>query len=483
MLGKSFTSADPVLYEVYVRSFADSNDDGIGDLKGITSRLDYLAALGVQGIWLTPIFKSPQADFGYDVSDFYGIQQEFGTLEDFDEMVFEAHRRGIAVILDMILSHTSIEHPWFRENPSWYHWSDEVPNNWVSVFGGSAWQIDEEKGKYYYHRYYKEQPNLNWNNPDVRFAMHEVIDFWIKRGADGFRLDSVDGLAVDSMLRDEPLATSAGISGRENDNWSEFWRLDHIYTSDLPQVVEEVRALRERFLKTGFVVEADLPRTSLTAYLDAGVSAFSFEFLRAPLDGNSIASIIDGAGSHGVMAWAMSNHDQPRLVSRWGRHLARAAAVMLLSLPGCVFIYQGDEIGMIDGEGGPTVYDRAGRDAVRQPMQWRPDGGFTAGTPWLPMIDPENCNVADQLGRSDSMLELYRTLISVRESFTGPIEVTDSSADWLIFRRGSAIVMINLGDDALPLPAQGEVILATSAVQGRYISGKSAAIILESNQT
>jgi alpha-glucosidase len=480
MRGKAFINSDPVLYEIYVRSFADSNGDGIGDLKGITARLDYLSTLGVQGIWLTPIFKSPQADFGYDVSDFYDIHEEFGTLADFDEMVAAAHSRGIAVVLDMILNHTSIEHPWFRDHPSWYHWSDQVPNNWVSVFGGSAWQFDEENGRYYYHRYYKEQPSLNWSNPEVRSAMHEVIDFWVERGVDGFRLDSIDGLAIDPELRDEPLASTAGISGRENDNWSDFWRLEHIYTSDLPQVTEEIRMLRERLPDTGFVVEADLPRASLAAYLKTGVSAFSFEFLRAPLDGNSIAAIIAGAGDHGMMAWAMSNHDQPRLVSRWGRHLARAAAVLLLTLPGCIFIYQGDEIGMIDGKGGPVVYDRTGRDAVRQPMQWRPDGGFTDGTPWLPMIDPEQCNVADQLGDPQSMLELYRALIVARMSLEGPVEVIDSSASGLIFRRASTVVVINLGQDELLIPLAGETILATDEIRDGCLPGQSAVMIRES---
>lgn len=477
MHGKAFDKNDPVLYEIYVRSFADSNGDGIGDLKGITSRLDYLSSLGVQGIWLTPIFASPQADFGYDVSDFYSIHGEFGTLEDFDEMVAEAHRRGIAVVLDMILNHTSIEHPWFRNNPSWYHWSDSVPNNWVSVFGGSAWQLDEQSGRYYYHRYYKEQPSLNWSNDEVRSAMHEAIDFWINRGVDGFRLDSIDGLAIDSELRDEPLASGIGIGGRENDAWSSFWRLDHIYTSDLPQVVEEITILRERFPDTGFVVEADLPRAALDAYLQAGVSAFSFEFLRAPLDGSSIAEIIDGAGAEGIMAWAMSNHDQPRLVSRWGRHLAQVAAVLLLTLPGCVFIYQGDEIGMIDGQGGPIVYDRTGRDAVRQPMQWRPDGGFTEGIPWLPMIDPAECNVSDQLGQAGSMLELYRLLIAARRSLAGPVVVMDSATERLVFRRGSVVVALNLGDNALSLPWQGEVILATDGISEDRLPGRSAAMI------
>jgi alpha-glucosidase len=452
---------DPVLYEIYVRSFADSDGDGIGDIRGITSHLDHFVDLGVDGMWLTPIFTSPQADFGYDVSDYRNIHGEFGTLDDVDELIRQAHERGLSVVLDMILNHTSVEHPWFRAHPERYHWADTVPNNWLSVFGGSAWAFDAESGRYYYHRYYREQPSLNWNNPDVRQAMHEIVAFWIDRGVDGFRLDSLDGLAVDPELRDEPPAEDVGMTGRENDNWAAFWTLDHIYTSNLPQVAEEIANLRAAFPDTAFVVEADLPRDHLKPYTAAGASAFVFEFLRAPLDGDALARAVDGAGLDGELAWAMSNHDQPRLVSRWGRARARTAALLLMTLPGWVFIYQGDEIGMVDGSGGPVAYDRNGRDAVRQPMQWDRDGGFTTGVPWLPMIDPADCNVADQRGRAGSMFELYRTLIDVRRRLSGPVTVVDSAADSLTFRRGPTLVSVNLGDKPLRIPHHGETLVST----------------------
>lgn len=468
---------DPVLYEVYVRSFADSNGDGIGDIGGITSRLDYLAKLGVDGIWLTPIFSSPQFDFGYDVSDYCDVHPEYGALEDVDELIEEAHRRDIAVILDVILGHTSIDHPWFRKHPERYHWADEVPNNWLSVFGGSAWELDPESGRYYYHRYYKEQPNLNWNNPEVRQAMHEVFRFWIDRGADGFRLDSLDGLAVDAQLRDEPVSATGGTEGRDNDNWSAFWTLDHIYTSNLPQVVQELSILTAEFPETAFVVEADLPSVRLRPYMAVADAAFAFDFMRVPLDGKALGQIIDGAGRYGNLAWALSSHDRPRIASRWGRDNAAVAALLLLTLQGWSFIYQGDEIGMIDGPGGPIVYDRNGRDAVRHPMQWDRTGGFTTGDPWLPMNDPHVCNVADQLDRPGTTLESYRALIKLRSLLHGPIEVLSAETGHLIYRRGDAVVTLNLSEVPFRLNELGQVVYQTSSFIDRGVLAANSGII------
>lgn len=475
--------ADPVLYEIYVRSFADSNADGIGDLLGIASKLDYLAELGVNGIWLTPIFDSPQVDFGYDVSDYFQIFREYGTLKDFDFLVARAHERGIAVIVDMVLGHTSKAHPWFREHPDMYIWADQVPNNWVSTFGGSAWTLDEVTGRYYYHRYYPEQPSLNWANPGVRSAMHEIVRFWTGRGVDGFRLDALDGIAVDALLRDEPAADMTLLGGRDKDSWAAYWRLDHIYTTNQPQVLDELRELVRAFPDSCFVVEADLPNETLRAYTDAADCSFAFDFLRAPLDGKAVGDIIAGAGAgagaRGNLAWALSNHDLPRLVSRWGRELAGVAAVLLLTLPGWSFIYQGDEIGMVDGKGGPVKFDRNGRDAVRHPMQWTAEGGFSAGVPWLPYTDPARCNAEDQRGVPGSMLELYKDLIRLRRKLSGTVEVLSSRPDSLCFRRGSYVVDINLGDASRPLSADCEVILATRPKQADgFLPARSAAICL-----
>lgn len=470
--------ADPVLYEIYVRSFADSNADGIGDLLGIASKLDYLAELGVDGIWLTPIFESPQFDFGYDVSDYLAVFAEYGTLKDFDFLVARAHERGIAVILDMILGHTSKAHPWYRDHPDMYIWADQVPNNWVSAFGGSAWSRDEAADRYYYHRYYPEQPNLNWANPRVRRAMHDVIRFWVDRGVDGFRLDALDGIAVDPLLRDEPVADLSLLAGRDQDSWADYWKLEHIHTTNQPQVIDELRALVKAFPDSSFVVEADLPTEALRPYTDVTDSSFAFDFLRAPLDGKVLADVIAGAGTHGNLAWALSNHDQPRLVSRWGRDLAGVAAVLLLTLPGWSFIYQGDEIGMVDGKGGPVTYDRSGRDAVRHPMQWDAAGGFSTGVPWLPYTDPARCNAADQRGVPGSMLELYKDLISLRRELSGPVEVLTSRSDSLTFRRGAHLIDINLGDESRPAAdPEAPVILATGAVTGDgRLAARSAAV-------
>jgi alpha-glucosidase len=428
----------------------------------VISHLDHIAALGVDGLWLTPVFASPQRDFGYDVSDYLEIHHEFGTRADVETLIEQAHRRGLAILLDMVLPHTSIDHRWFRDHPDRYHWEDSVPNNWRAVFGGPAWEHDAETGRYYYHRYYSHQPSLNWGNPDVRIAMHDIIGFWVDRGADGFRLDALDGLAIDPALRDEPAAADAGMIGREADAWADYWALDHIHTSNLPQVAAEVARLRQAFPTTAFVVEADLDNNALGAYTAHADCAFSFEFFRAPLDGTVLARILDTAGHHGAMAWALSNHDFSRLVSRWGRDRARMAAMLLLTLPGWSFVYQGDEVGMTDGPGAPVAYDLVGRDRFRHPMQWTREGGFTTGTPWLPMIDPAACNVADQAGRGDSMLELYRRLITVRRQIEGPLEVLDASATHLSFRRGRHRVVLNLGDDPLPAAPPGMTVVATA---------------------
>jgi alpha-glucosidase len=443
---------DPVLYEIYVRSFADSDGDGIGDLAGITQRLGHLADLGVDGLWLTPVFESPQHDFGYDVSNYLDIHQEYGALADMDRLISVAHSLGLAVILDIVIAHTSIEHPWFREFPDRYIWADRIPNNWLSVFGGPAWRQDDRTGRYYYHRFYPEQPNLNWTNPDVRREIHKVLQFWIDRGVDGFRLDSLDGLAVDPDLRDEPPSRPAGLEGREQDAWAEYWTLEHVYTCDLSQVLAELARITSVFDHTAFVVEADLPRARLADYTALADSSFVFDLIRAPMDGEALGRIVDGTGTGGNLAWALSNHDYPRLVSRWGRDLAGVAAVLLLTLPGWSFIYQGDEIGMVDGPVGDHTHDRSGRDAMRHPMQWDSEGGFTTGVPWLPMTDAADCNVRDQSRMPHSMLENYRQLIRLRRELRGPVVVEQAEPGLLSYRRGDALITLNLSPDEQKIP-------------------------------
>jgi alpha-glucosidase len=469
---------DPVLYEIYVRSFFDSNGDGVGDIPGITEKLDYLGKLGVDGIWLTPVFESPQFDFGYDVSDYFRLHYEYGTISDFKKLIHEAHIRRISVVLDIILGHTSIQHPWFRGHPDRYIWSPSIPNNWLSVFGGPAWTFDEVTGLFYYHRFYSEQPNLNWNNAEVRTAMHEILRFWIDLGVDGFRLDSLDGLVVDHRMRNEPPCSKADLEGRENDTWAEFWSLEHLYTSNLPQVIDELSLLTRAFPNTSFFVEADLPREKLIPYMATGASAFAFDLLRAPANGRALANVIDGAGSGGSLAWALSNHDQPRVASRWGEELANVAATLLLSLPGCSFIYQGDEIGMTDACSDLVTFDRSGRDSVRRPMQWASDGGFTTGVPWLPMSASTRCNVSDQIGDLDSLLETYRLLIGKRRLLSGTVEVVHSDDHRLVFRRGNATVNLNLGESPVDLQGSGQVLFSTDRRQPAGVLRSHSAAIL-----
>ena len=269
------------------------------------------------------------------------------------------------------------------------------------------------------------------------------------------------------------------LGGREKDSWADYWKLDHIYTTNQPQVLDELRTLGRTFPDSCFVVEADLPGEALRAYTAVTDSAFAFDFLRAPLDGKILGDVIADAGAHGNLAWALSNHDQPRLVSRWGRELAGVAAVLLLTLPGWSFIYQGDEIGMVNGPGGPVAYDRNGRDAVRHPMQWNAVGGFSSGVPWLPYIDPARCNAEDQRNAPGSMLELYKELIRLRKKLSGPVEVTMSRADSLSFRRGDHLIDINLGDDSRPVAENSEVILATRTItDGGLLPARSAAVCL-----
>ena len=467
-----------VLYEVYIRSFCDSDGDGVGDIQGVATKLPYLRSLGVDALWLTPIFKSPQFDFGYDVSNYFAVHHEYGSLSDVQTLITEAHRFGIKVFMDIILSHTSIEHDWFKSQPDYYIMTETVPNNWLSVFGGSAWQWSDIHNAYYYHRYYPEQPNLNWNNIQVRQSMHDVINFWVDQGIDGFRLDSLDGLAVDASLRNEPTAATFPREGRENDTWADYWHLDHIYTSNLPQVVRELGLLTEKFDSTIFIVEADLPTEQLRPYMATGASAFAFDFLRAPLDGRALGRIVEGAGGKDRLTWALSNHDQPRLVSRWGRDLAGVAATLLLTLPGISCIYQGDEIGMVDGPGGPVIFDRSGRDAVRHPMQWTAQGGFTGGEPWLPMNDPETVNVADQIGIPSSMLETYRALISLRQNMRGEVEVLRAEETRLAYKRGSHFINLNLGNRPVDLVGEGAILFSTGKeTEAGKLGPLSAAVV------
>jgi alpha-glucosidase len=498
-----------VVYQVYPRSFQDSDGDGVGDLPGLLSRLDHLAALGVDALWLSPIYPSPMADFGYDVADFRGVDPAFGTLADFDRLVAAAHARGLKVILDYVPNHTSDRHPWFLESRSsrasprrdWYIWRDPrpgggPPNNWLSEFGGPAWTLDAATGQYWYHAYLPQQPDLNWRNPAVREAMLGVLRFWLDRGADGFRVDAIHHLIEDEGLRDNP----------PNPDWrpgmSPARRLLRARTMDQPEVHEAVAAMRRVSDAypggRALIGEAYLPIERLVAYYGADLSGFhlpfNFHLLSTPWDARAIADLVAryeaALPSGGWPNWVLGNHDRPRLASRVGAAQARVAAVLLLTLRGTPTVYQGEEIGMADVPIPPErvrdPWERRvpglglGRDPARTPMQWDagPGAGFTtaAATPWLPLADDHRqVNVSAQAADPRSMLSLYRALIALRRAepalSIGRYVAVAAEEDVLAYERQDEetgrrlLVALNLGgrarDLSLAAADAGHVLAST----------------------
>ena len=436
-----------IIYQVYPRSFQDSNADGIGDLPGLVARLDYLAWLGVDAVWLSPIHPSPNKDFGYDVSDYTDVDPVFGTLHDLDELVREAHARQLKVILDFVPNHTSDQHPWFlasrsaRDDPKrdWYIWRDPQPdgtppNNWLSNFGGPAWTRDEVTGQFYYHAFLKEQPDLNWRNPAVQAAMLDVMRFWLDRGVDGFRVDVIWGIVKDEHFRDNPPNPDY------HPSLPPHYQQLAMYSADRPEVhgiIQAMRQLLDSYEDRMMVGEIYLPLERLMTYYGAGGDEahlpFNFQLIRLPWDARTVAAAIDryehALPPHGWPNWVLGNHDRPRLASRIGREQARIAAMLLLTLRGTPTLYYGDEIGMenvpippgrvVDGFEKNLPGLGFGRDPVRTPMQWigGPGAGFTIGDPWLPLgADSAEINVARQQVEPRSMLSLYRQLIALRRA-------------------------------------------------------------------
>jgi glycosidase len=447
---------DAVVYQVYPRSFQDSDGDGVGDLRGIERRLDHLAWLGVDALWLSPIYPSPMHDFGYDVADYKGVDPVFGSLEDFDSLVAAARERGLRVLLDLVPCHTSIEHPWFREHPDWYIWADE-PNNWLSAFGGSAWsRLD---GRYYLHSFYPEQPDLDWRNPEVVAAMQDALRFWIDRGAAGYRVDAIDRLLKDAELRDDPPAVEPfGLPVSDEEA-----RLALTHSRNAPDTGAALARIREAVGDSLLVGEVYLPSGKWQPYLEHLDVAFAFELLRAEWDASALRAAIEATTRRPGAAWVLSNHDFGRLVTRFGAENARSAALVLLTLPGPAFLYQGDEIGLGDGPGGEQEFDRAGRDRYRHPMQWdgSPTGGFTTGEPWLPAVDPEDTNVEAQREDPGSTLTLVRDLLTLRRVLGAEIELLDAPSGVLSYRRGDHAVAVNTTGEERSSPLSGDVVLET----------------------
>jgi alpha-glucosidase len=466
-----------VVYQVYPRSFQDSDGDGIGDLAGIRSRLDHIAWLGVDALWLSPIYPSPMADFGYDVADYTDVDPAFGDLAEFERLATAAHERGLKLLMDLVPCHTSIEHPWFREHPDWYIWADR-PNNWVAAFGGSAWAPSQ--GRYYLHSFYPEQPDLDWHNPEVVAAMQDVLRFWLERGADGYRIDAIDRLMKDPELRDDPPASEPyGLPLSDEEA-----KLALSNSRNAPGTGEALAKMREAVGDAFLVGEVYLPSARWQPYSDHFDAVFAFELLLTSWDSRVLNRAIKACtGVSGQPAWVMSNHDFGRLPTRFGDENARAAALMLLTLPGPAFVYQGDEIAQGDGPSGEVRFDRAGRDRFRHPMQWdgSPRGGFSTGEPWLPAVDPAQRNVEDQRGDPASTLSLVRELIALRRELGDGFELLDAADGVVAYRRGEHTVAVNTTPESRPVPLEGDPRLQTApgALRDGALAPHTGAIALD----
>ena len=498
-----------VIYQVYPRSFQDSNGDGVGDLKGIEARLDYLVELGIDAIWVSPIFTSPMADFGYDVADYTDVDPLFGNLADFDALLAACHARGLKLLLDFVPNHSSDQHAWFAESRSsrsspkrdWYVWRDPAPdggppNNWQSFFGGPAWTFDEATGQYYLHQFLKEQPDLNWREPALVDAMVAALRFWFDRGVDGFRIDVLWLLLEDEAFRDNP----------PNPAWrpgmQDIERFLPTNTADQPGImalVERMRGVANEYEDRVLIGEIYLPFERLVAYYGEhgeGVHLpFNFALLQTSWNAAAIAKLIEEYEAllpeGGWPNWVLGNHDKPRIAARVGPAQARVAAMLLLTLRGTPTLYQGDEIGLV---GEPIPPDRIrdpqalrepgvafNRDEVRQPMPWdaSPNAGFSTGEPWLPLpSDWPTRNVAGERVDDASLLTLHSRLLALRRAHTtlaiGDVAVLRGDGDVLVYERRSGderlIVALNLGVDeqTVDLP-RGEALLTTG---GDYAPGR-----------
>jgi len=513
-----------VVYQIYPRSFMDSNGDGVGDLNGVVQRLDYLSeTLGVDAVWLSPIYPSPMHDFGYDVADYCDIHQMFGNMADFDRLLAETHQRGMKLILDLVPNHTSDEHPWFlesrssRDNPKrdWYIWRDGLPsptdgrgaggegappNNWLSYFGGPAWEFDEKTGQYYLHLFVKQQPDLNYRNPEVVAALLNTMRFWLAKGVDGFRVDVIGLMMKDPLFRDEPLnPTWDGVNPHN--------RIQHIYTENLPEVHDLIRQMRQvldSYNERMMVGETYVPNDLLMKYYGTPEQRechlpFNFQLIRAKWNAAGVRKMVDDyeatLPADAWPNWVLGNHDQHRLATRVGSSQARVANMLLLTLRGTPTCYYGDELGMENvpippdmiqdppAVNQPEIAHIVGRDPERTPMQWddSPNAGFAAlnAKPlWLPLASSyKEVNVANELNDPRSFLNFYRKLLAYRKSMLalqvgdyGSVELTEEARDnCFVYERKAddqrLLVALNFSGKEqrlhLPLVGIGNIILST----------------------
>jgi len=505
-----------VIYQIYPRSYQDSNGDGVGDLAGIIQRLDYLSdTLGTDAIWLSPIYPSPMHDFGYDVANYIDIHPLFGRLEDFDRLLNETHRRGMKLILDLVPNHTSDEHPWFvesrssRVNPKrdWYLWRDPAPdggppNNWLSHFGGPAWTFDEKTGQYYLHQFVKQQPDLNYRNPDVVTAILDVMRFWLDRGVDGFRVDVIGLMMKDPEFRDEPL----------NPAWNgvkPFDSLLHIYTANLLEVhdlIRQMRAVLDSYDERMMVGETYLPNDKLMVYYGSADMLechlpFNFQLITAPWDAAGVRKMVDDYEAvlppDAWPNWVLGNHDQHRLATRVGPRQARVANMLLLTLRGTPTCYYGDELGMENvpippekiqdppAVNQPEIAHLVGRDPERTPMQWddSPNAGFAVPDVqdlWLPLApNYTEVNVARQLDEPRSFLNYFRKLLAYRKSTPALLwggyrslnpESVEAQKNCFVFERNAGgkrvVVALNFSSNEqnlkLPELGRGKIVISTN---------------------
>lgn len=495
-----------VIYQVYPRSLMDSNGDGIGDLPGIIDKLDYIASLGVDAIWISPFFKSPMKDFGYDISNYREVDPLFGTLADFDSLISRAHEAGLKVIIDQVLSHTSDQHAWFqesrvsRDNPraDWYVWADPredgtPPNNWLSIFGGGAWEWEPRRQQYYLHNFLTSQPDLNFHNPAVRQQMLDEVEFWLKRGVDGLRLDAINFCFHDQLLRDNPPKPVEERKGRGFSEDNPYAAQYHYYNNTQPEnlgFLEDLRALLDRYPGTvslGEISSEDSLHT-MAEYTagDARLhTAYSFELLVDTFSADYIRHTVETLEARlgdSWPCWAIGNHDVERVMTRWGNNsapdqLAKMLNALLCSLRGSVCSYQGEELGLAEAEIAkeqlqdpygiafwPTF---KGRDGCRTPMPWTEQdvgAGFSEAAPWLPIPEAHRRHSIEAQGsQADSVLNAYRIFIKWRRQQPalryGDIQFVDSTADTLAFIRAYngervfACFNLSSADKSLPVPA------------------------------
>ncbi|WP_352298005.1 alpha-glucosidase family protein [Pseudoalteromonas sp. 20-MNA-CIBAN-0454] len=473
-----------VIYQVYPRSFQDSNNDGIGDLKGIINRIDYIKSLGVDAIWISPFFKSPMKDFGYDISDYRDIDPIFGDLNDFDALIEQAHARDIKIIIDQVLSHTSDQHQWFldsRENTTndksdWYVWAESkedgtAPNNWLSIFGGPAWQWEPRRGQYYLHNFFTEQPDLNFHNPDVRQAVLDNVEFWLKKGVDGFRLDAINFCYHDAQLRDNPAKPKDKRQGRGFSEDNPYAFQYHYYNNTQPENIEfmqDIRALLNKYpgaVSLGEISSEDSLAT-MAQYTQGGDKlhmGYSFELLTDDYSSEYIRTTVqtlEQQMTEGWPCWAFSNHDVERVASRWSDNgeinpaQCKMLTALLASLRGSVCMYQGEELGL--GEANVAFEDLQdpygitfwpnfkGRDGCRTPIPWENEqvdyAGFSENKPWLPVDTAHKSqSVAEQNSDKNSILNAYREFMAWRKTqavmITGDIEFIQTAEPILAFYR------------------------------------------------